>query len=141
MKTSLKIHVLLSKKKHSPIIVRLTMLFLVWAILKSTRHLYTPVSESLAFCTANSPGNLSNKKYARLANTVSSDHRFAAFGSLSRMSTLLEKLQRKNGFSLAAKKYIFWNERRKMENKTSFISLIPMTYNKSVKLQIVYNLS
>lgn len=49
---------------------------------------YLPVSESLAFCTANSPGNLSNKKYALLENTVSSDHRLAAFGSRSRISTL-----------------------------------------------------
>lgn len=47
-----------------------------------------PVSESLTFCTANSPGSLSNKKYARLENTVSSDHRLAAFGSRSRRSTL-----------------------------------------------------
>lgn len=54
--------------------------------IKKTWHV--PVSESLAFCTANSPGNLSNKKYALLENTVSSDHRFAALGSRSRISTL-----------------------------------------------------
>lgn len=51
-----------------------------------SQHL--PVSESLAFCTANSPGSLSNKKYALLEKTVSSDHRLAAFGSRSRISTL-----------------------------------------------------
>lgn len=68
--------------------VRLTLLFRVWPTLKSTRHRYTPVSVSLAFCTASSPGSFSNRKYARLANTRSSDHRCAALKSRPRMSTL-----------------------------------------------------
>ena len=49
----------------------------------------------MAFCTANSPGNLSNKKYALLENTVSSDHLLAAFGSRSRISTLKKEERRK----------------------------------------------
>jgi hypothetical protein len=67
--------------------------FLQWISICVRENLSLPVSESLTFCTANSPGSLSNKKYARLENTVSSDHRFAAFGSRSRRSTL--KVERK----------------------------------------------
>lgn len=75
--------------------VRLTLLFRVWATLKSTRHRYMPESVSRAFCIANSPGSFSNRKYARFANTSSSDHRLAALKSLSRISTLLQEAGKK----------------------------------------------
>lgn len=65
------------------------------------------MSESLAFCTANSPGSLSNKKYALLENTVSSDHRLAAFGSRSRMSTLEARSREENCWK------IYHRERKK----------------------------
>lgn len=80
-----------AESNHLPIIVKFTMLFLVWATIKSTRHRYTPLSGSRAFWTASSPGCLSNRKYARWPNTVSSDHRLADVTSRPRVSALEER--------------------------------------------------
>lgn len=85
-----------AESNHLPIIVKFTMLFLVWATIKSTRHRYTPLSGSRAFWTASSPGCLSNRKYARWPNTVSSDHRLADVTSRPRVSALEEGGERES---------------------------------------------
>ena len=60
-----------------PITVKLTIVFLVGASVKSTRHRYWPESEPLTLLTRKIPGKLSGRNRARVPSHFSSDQTVA----------------------------------------------------------------